>query len=109
MKKLTPTQIVHMCLNNPRLGFSFKPTLQEVESALDRQSIIIDTFDEMYEQNNIYLSLSFDLHGHEGALNINLIFDESDQEWVAFFDGSGPDWSYFDLDETTNKYVIHRG
>lgn len=74
MKKMTSPQIVRRCINDPRLGFHL--TLQAVKDALDTEDIVIDSISKMYEQNNIHITLRFDTHGHEGALNVNLIFDE---------------------------------
>ena len=108
MKKLTRDEVIRMCLNNTRLGFDLKLTERDVEEALGRDEIVVDVFSPMYEQNNIYIYFDFRLQGHEGALNVNLIYDEPLREWVTFFDGTGPDDAYFDLDAATNKYVVHR-
>lgn len=80
-------------------------TEEEIEELVDGAFVEIDEYSQ--DANNIFVLAGIPLsNGQRYSINANLIWDDEKDAWIPFFDGNGPDDSYFEPDEDGGYRIV---
>lgn len=90
MNKLTQSEAVALALGSL---YQFKEKVEEVMPLVQ-----VNNYRENYEQLILNLAFQFEWQGAGYYYSCTeIVYDEAKGKWVCFFDGSGPNDSYYDF------------
>ena len=78
---------------------------EEIDELVGGCFLEVDNYSQ--DANNIFALVGIPLsNGKRFSLNANLIWDEEKEAWISFYDGNGPNDSYFEPDPEGGYRIV---